>query len=234
MTKVIKYQDIYEFDLKKFFDTVRSDFIIAKLNLKLKLPSEEIRRLEEMFKVPPKLPEQLKMEEMAAKMKMFYMAKPGKDDGKDYTLPDYAKVHDDYYRMMRPVDNRKHLLSEQRKKTGLDFALEMEGADEHALKRGVPQGAPISPILSILALEGTVQAIVLSEEVKNMLNQMKQMIPDPEELERSFEQFVGPQRKTLMYADDGFIYGNNLKEDVFPNNIFTQEAGIEQNKDKSG
>jgi len=66
---------------------------------------------------------------------------------------------------------------------------------------GVPQGTPISPILSILALEGTI---------------------------------ISPERATLMYADDGVIYGNNLKDDPFPTGDHIIRANIARNDKKSG
>lgn len=63
---------------------------------------------------------------------------------------------------------------------------------------GVPQGTPLSPILSILALVPTLQE----------------------------------QRQTVMYADDGVIYGKDLPNDPFPEEV--KPANITVNQNKSG
>jgi hypothetical protein len=73
--------------------------------------------------------------------------------------------------------------------------------------KGVPQGAPFSPILAILALERT--------------------IINPYSM--TFDQ------KAVMYADDGLIYGRRLDDNPVP--WWTPDwkmSGISQNKDKSG
>jgi len=65
--------------------------------------------------------------------------------------------------------------------------------------QGVPQGTPIAPIVSILALVEPLQKV----------------------------------RNTVMYADDGLIYGDEIENPVFPDSDLIKEANIIQHPDKS-
>jgi len=228
---VIPSPDIYEFDLKQFFPSVDTGFISEKL-LESKLPIAELYYLQDMFKAQPKLPpigEQL-LDERIAKRKAE-IASASEEHVPTNPLESWRAFEFDPTGGTpdNPYPNQEianMLLAEEAVENGLhpdnihgplrnlliQKVVEMQWAMLSSFKpastesfkeftEGVPQGTPISPILSILALEGTI---------------------------------IGPERSTLMYADDGVIYGNKLKDDPFPKGDQVTRANIARNDKKSG
>lgn len=234
--KVINSPDIYEFDLKQFFPSVSSAYISKILEEDLKMPVKEIYYIQDLNKALPKLPKELKLpEEWVGRRKALKQATEENISPKDplRAWEDFINERDNQTKF--PDDPRfydgvnaeigNQLLKELCQNEGLPAEaiddpsmrnlliykyVELQWATLSSFKPtsherfedyfdGIPQGTPLSPILSILALVRPLQRV----------------------------------RETVMYADDGIIYGTNLEENPFPTSDEITEANITQNMDKS-
>lgn len=124
LTKVINSREIYEYDLKGFFDNVRLTRLAVKLKL-MGMPEWLNNKIWEINKSPIKLPEEQLLDESNAK---------AKEDWYDW---------DTKY---RPIDMRiKEFIG-----TGRVYWENFVNAVENP--SGCPQGSPTSPLLSVLCL----------------------------------------------------------------------------------
>lgn len=118
LTEVIEEQDIFEFDMAKFFDSVDQKIVFDILMWRMGMPDSWNKRLRTICASRIKLPKETKIEE------------------KHFTDHMKAKM-DALFFFLLPQN--------------------MWGKVIHSAKpTGFPQGAPISPILSLLALEPTI------------------------------------------------------------------------------
>lgn len=176
--KVIQSPDIWEFDLEKFFDNVNLDVVNAKL-LEFGVPEALVRRLWRINISPI----QSKPREIATEVKA-----PIRPIGVDIDKFSFLKSRQDTYLSGRLAS--------------VNFAGGMAPLVGVA---GAPQGSPTSPVLSILPLLDTllrpreVVSLARAEDV-------------PHWNHASWKSGWRPPTKrikveTLMYADDGLIYG---------------------------
>lgn len=142
LEEVIKARDIYEFDLKNFFESVNIDAISNKLS-EWKVPAYIIRKLHIINASAVTLKGERKLNEFESNYKKMILS---------------GKMED------RP--------------TPLSYAHRM---------RGVPQGAPTSPLLATIILPGS----IIDRHIYGL--------------------------KTVMYADDGLYYGDISNEPITPN-----------------
>jgi hypothetical protein len=221
LMKIKDKPDIYEFDLKQFFPSVSNQYISKILHQKLNMPVGEVYFLQDIFKMLPKLPKDLKLpEDWIGKRKTikeassennfpdeplkvweeFYNA--GNQEIGDFLLAETAAEEEVPQWWVQSPTHRPMLIF---KTIELQWALlsSFKPASYEVFEdyfEGVPQGAPFSPILSILALVEPLMKVV----------------------------------KTLMYADDGLIYGENLPDEPFPVSDEIKEANINMHEGKSG
>lgn len=203
-SKAVHAKNIYEFDLKSFFDKVDLNFISHRLR-QFKVPESEIVWLENVntsaIKLPPK--HQQDESQQIIRNELEFIGATGivqdgmwrqelmrmREDGplidqiimEDLQLSRKPTIYDDFeyiqlqWAIMSSVTGREHFYEKY---------------------KGVPQGLPTSPLLASLALIDTV------------------IVPG----------------KTIQYADDGIWYdvdGPQVKQNW-------ESAGIELNTDKSG
>lgn len=118
---VIEESNIYEFDMAKFFDSVKPNLVMGILKNRLGLPTIWEQRLWTIITSRIKLPEEQKLEEKLYSVKEEELA-----TFKAAILKTHPSSGD-----------------------GLHWS------QEGVFERGFPQGAPISPLLTVLALEPT-------------------------------------------------------------------------------
>lgn len=112
---MIHAKDIYEFDLKKFFDLVNLDAISAKL-LQKGVPVQLVRQLYYINCSAVRLPKKVRINEFEHMMKALMMRGASPDEVINHPRP-------------------------------LSYMYRV---------RGIPQGAPTSPLLATLCLEGSI------------------------------------------------------------------------------
>jgi hypothetical protein len=115
LLKVIGAKDIFEFDLKKFFDLVNLDAVSAKLAQK-GVPIQLVRQLYYINCSAVKLPKRVRLNEFEHMMKGLMMRTHSPDEIINHPRP-------------------------------LSYMYRV---------RGLPQGAPTSPLLATLCLEGSI------------------------------------------------------------------------------
>lgn len=147
LSEVIGEKDIYEFDLKGFFDNIKQDFVWNMLKSKYQMDEIWMMKLKTLCATAIKLPKEQFMDEWRAKERR-----------KQRELAEMAAMAD--FRM-GPAMSRPRVMGVIQDKIRDFRTLETWEMSPYGLIRhparleGFPQGAPISPILSIMALEWT-------------------------------------------------------------------------------
>lgn len=149
--KCNKYKYIYETDLKGFFDNISVPEIMKVIE-KYSPPKGILYHIENFCKNTPKLTKEDKIDESKIRAKQDI-----------YTNPDFTN-NEIVYKILEPYQENPELLFQHMKEDGcesvpewlqLQWALFSEyGLTEFGdLTKGVPQGMPLSPLLSILPLQ---------------------------------------------------------------------------------
>jgi len=200
--------NVYEFDLKGFFDSVKPQAVLEYLEKKAKMPEPELAWLSMLLRSVPKLPTNIKMSEHIQMMKRSVL---------EFAWMAMSNPHSPIVNFETGKMVRVQLAWENpRLKPSLktpEFRQKMELQRIEAQKQwmkdrvhnyhfhGLPQGSPLSPLLSILPLDFIVSR---EEEVKSVL-----------------------------YADDGieFTLGREVPKFTHKRTVW---SGVERNMEKSG
>jgi hypothetical protein len=90
---VVDSPDIYEYDFKGFFDSIRIDYLSRRLS-EFGLPEEIVQRIQSINQAPPILPEVLEMDETNALVKETRLTSEERiaRDGADYMHLDFFSL----------------------------------------------------------------------------------------------------------------------------------------------
>ena len=208
ISEVIEAENIWEFDLVKFFDEIHVQAILDKL-IEKDCPFFIQKLLGELCMSKPILPvrrEDWKMDESPFLPIPTYL-KLKKEDGSTVILEN----NKDLQLEMITAYRKKH------KERLQDFDQPLTYSNEEVtMAKSVPQGGSLSPPLSTLGLENS-----LFGQIINKINEMEKVLV-----------------KIVMYADDGLIYWSNKKFEIErlmeELNSVLSEFGIQFSLEKSG
>lgn len=133
-------EDIYEFDLKGFFDNVNTKAVMDVLHKDFNLPYDELVWFAHLLRSTPKLPDDQKMDESAIIQK--------------------KKEHEDFKKVLQTLPERRRYrpyASLFRREWEHNYML-FQGRIKKNLTPGLPQGAPFSPLLSIMPLQKVIDS----------------------------------------------------------------------------
>lgn len=174
LSEVIHAKDIYEFDLKKFFDSVSLDAVSAKL-VEYEVPINIVRQLY-IINTSPILLKKAKLNEFEQMMK---------------SLLHKGASWDEIINHPRPISYRYRV-------------------------RGVPQGAPTSPVLATITMRGSITERFAGEAGSYG------------------DDIAQPSIRSVVYADDGLYYGNIGDTPILTPNSGLVTSNIQFNIEKSG
>lgn len=170
MEKIIDKENIYEFDLEQFFPSVEGSYITECL-LKAGCPEEIARWVQDMHKSRPELPEERKLEETALQEKedLDKALKEGKIIGDHPALKEWRNMvgenGGELEDMLLSEMFSAEEIAKNKQQCILKYCWEQWGILEEVTQKpqkfynhfaGVPQGAPTSPLMAIVALGDTV------------------------------------------------------------------------------
>lgn len=205
ITKALKYDYIYEFDLKQFFPSVDVEKVTEILQKK-KVPKWYTYMLENINRTIPKLPKELKLDEsqFLSQYKLESNIRQGIFDTSDSVVEVLRRFPREEVEQLVKEDGESNLFEwiqmqwvlYPKGNTGNEIRDTVVGEIRRILFKNLPQGLNTSPTLSILTLEDWV------------------------------EKYRKRRVYSVMYADDGILYSNR------PFKPFSQE-GAEIHEEKS-
>jgi len=201
VTRVLPSPDIYEFDLKGFFDSVNQRYLRKLLNVRCKLEVDEYKFIARLMNNLPELPKEQQLDETRILKEQRGTSSFTVDLKFGLDSLDLRHIGGRKRRSeAAPIPPAEPLLNpfaNKETKEGMQHYKDWFAANRPLY--GVPQGVAFSPILSLLALERTMFPIPLGE-----LNQSG--------------------IECVMYADDGVKFGSRLPDDPvkpkFPFSMF--------------
>jgi hypothetical protein len=172
LSEVIHAKDIYEFDLKKFFDSVSLDAVSARL-IEYQVPINIVRQLY-IINTSPILLKKARLNEFEQMMK---------------SLLHKGATWDEIINHPRPISYRYRV-------------------------RGVPQGAPTSPVLATITMRESITERFRGSAI--------------------YGDDSNINIKSVVYADDGLYYGTIGDTPILTPNSQQVTANIQFNIEKSG
>lgn len=224
VSRLSQDEDIYEFDLKGFFDNVDASSVIELLIDNYNIPLTEIQWLTNLLRNTPELPADRKLDETPMEEKLREQQLHQEALDKDFMEQSLWEGFDDMFgfpanepkKEPEPVSlyrpSQKELMA-MILEGSKDPSWSLEKFNEEQARRdmeifeyltrnltpGLPQGAPFSPLLSILPL---------------------QRAADP--------------KNTILYADDGLMFTPKSGPQPELHKACCEWAGIIPNTEKSG
>jgi hypothetical protein len=147
LSKAINAPDIYEYDYRGFFDSINTEAAFSSMSLDWEIPTKVIEKLRVITMAVPTLPIERKMDESLADSKSELLGKAWSNIT-GFSPRDADDQIDDLSWMDQPDAEAKFDMMMLMVSAGHSPS-ELTGSN---FQKGFPQGAPISPLLSIMPL----------------------------------------------------------------------------------
>lgn len=212
--KVINSKDIYEFDLKQFFPSVNVAYIMEILKMEFGVPTAEINFLKGICRQTPELPKNLLLDESKVlKKKSINKADPYVQWWWD-TNSDIARLFDK--ESSAGMANRQYHIWDRNRVKYLRYKRDVLG-----LARVRPHNFNEEWAKNTYYQRQYYEGVAQGTPIAPILSILALVMPLQEQV------------PTVMYADDGVIYGSNLGDKPFPTGFDVHESGIQLHEEKS-